>query len=235
MAKPRRAKPAPPVLGPEHGPTFGEVIEARGLLAKTSEMTRELIARSNAAAVEDGKVHLYVVSCFDCDAPKVCCSLLTSAYLYEVVPLVARLRREGRDTPELRRALAQAAHRMETTRKADYQTPCVFQGADERCTVYEDRPSICGTHLVSSPASHCSDPAVDRIVKLVSPLQSTVPRQVDEDFRDETSLRAIGASYSGALPRMVLLGLEAWDRRDYITFLAERVLPAAHRFDWAVT
>ena len=87
---------------------------------------------------------------------------------------------------------------------------------------------------MSSPASHCSDPAVDRIVKLASPLQSTVPRQVDEDFRDETSLRAIGASYSGALPRMVLLGLEAWDRRDYITFLAERVLPAAHRFEWAV-
>ena len=37
-----------------------------------------------------------------------------------------------------------------------------------------------------------------------------------------------------ALPRMVLLCLEAWHRRDYPTFLAERVLPAAHRFEWAV-
>ena len=26
------------------------------------------------------------------------------------------------------------------------------------------------------------------------------------------------------------IGLEAWDRRDYATFLAERCLPAAHRF-----
>ena len=51
---------------------------------------------------------------------------------------------------------------------------------------------------------------------------------------DRATLRPLGESYRGALPRMVLLCLEAWHRRDYATFLAERVLPASHRFEWAV-
>ena len=231
MAKPKKpARPAP-VLGPEHGPTLGEVIERMDLVSKAGAATRELIARSNAAVDDDARVHLYVVSCYTCDAPKACCSLLTSAYLYEAIPIAARLRREGRDTPALRATLKQRAHAMETTRKADYQTPCLFLGDGERCTIYEDRPSVCGTHLVSSPASHCSDPTVDRVTKLATPFQSTVPVEVDELFRQEVGLRPLGETYRGAMPRMVLLVLEAWDRRDYPSFLADRVLAASHRFE----
>ncbi len=103
MSKRSRPKPrVEPVLGPEHGPTFAEVIERMGLIEKTSGLTRELIADINTAAAEHARVTLSVVSCYTCDAPKACCSLLTSAYLYEVVPIAARLIREGRDTPELR-------------------------------------------------------------------------------------------------------------------------------------
>ncbi|MBK9036790.1 MAG: YkgJ family cysteine cluster protein [Myxococcales bacterium] len=224
----------PPALGPEHGPTFAEVIERSGLLEKTSSLTRDLIATTNAAVAENARIHLSVVSCYTCDAPKACCSLLTSAYLYEVVPIVARLIREGRDTPELRATLKARAHAMETTRKRDYATPCLFLGPGELCTIYEDRPSVCGTHLVSSPAAHCSDPTVERVTKLASETQRTVPPQVDEVFRQDAGLRPLGMTYRGALPRMVLLCLEAWHRRDYAAFLAERVLPASHRFEWAV-
>ena len=239
MAKPKKRTSAaraaaPPALGPEHGPTFAEVLERSALLEQTSSATRKLIATNNGAAVESARVHLTVVSCFSCDAPKACCALLTSAFLYEAVPIVARLIREGRDTPELRAQLKARAHAMETTRKRDYATPCLFLGPGELCTIYEDRPSVCGTHLVSTPASHCSDPAVERITKLSHPAQSTVPPQVDEAFRQDAALRPIGMSYRGALPRMVLLCLEAWHRRDYAAFLAERVLPASHRFESAV-
>jgi hypothetical protein len=235
MSKRSRPKPrVEPVLGPEHGPTFAEVIERMGLIEKTSGLTRELIADINTAAAEHARVTLSVVSCYTCDAPKACCSLLTSAYLYEVVPIAARLIREGRDTPELRAQLKQRAHAMETTPKKDYKLPCLFLGERELCTIYEDRPSVCGSHLVSSPASHCSDHATIAITKLSHPSQSTIPPQVDEVFRQEAGLRPLGESYRGALPRMVLLCLEAWHRRDYPTFLAERVLPAAHRFEWAV-
>ncbi|MBK7075609.1 MAG: YkgJ family cysteine cluster protein [Myxococcales bacterium] len=235
MSKRTRPKPRPePVLGPEHGPTFAEVVERMALVAKASGLTRELIADINTAAAEHARVTLSVVSCYTCDAPKACCSLLTSAYLYEVVPIAARLIREGRDTPELRAQLKQRAHAMETTPKKDYKLPCLFLGDGELCTIYEDRPSVCGSHLVTSPASHCSDHATVMITKLSHPSQTTIPPQVDEVFRQEAGLRPLGESYRGALPRMVLLCLEAWHRRDYATFLAERVLPASHRFEWAV-
>lgn len=234
MAK-RSPKPrVEPVLGPEHGPTFGEMVERMSLVEKTSSLTRELIADVNAAAAESARVHLNVVSCYACDAPKTCCSLHTVTYLYEAVPIVARLIREGRDTPELRAQLKARAHAMETTRRGAYRSPCLFLGDGERCTIYEDRPSVCGTHLVTSPAANCSDPNVTQVVKIVATDQSTVPPQVDEVFRQEAGLRPLGESYRGALPRMVLLCLEAWHRRDYATYLAERVLPASHRLEWAV-
>ena len=218
------------MLGPEAGPTFGEMVEAAGLIGKTSHATRTIIGETNAAVVEHVRVHLQVVSCFDCTAPKACCSLTTSAYLYEAVPIVARLVREGRDTPELRERLRIAAHLMETTPKASYQRPCVFLGDGERCTIYEDRPSVCGTHLVSSPATACSDPSVANVSKLAGSLQDAVPPQLEEQFRIEAGLRRIDQRYRGVLPRMVLLCLEAWSRRDYVTFLAERGLGAAHRY-----
>ncbi len=231
-ATPRKPAVAPPQLGPEAGPTFGEMLEQRGLLANTSQATREIIARSTVLAVERSQVTLRAVSCLDCTAAKACCSLVTGAFLYEAVPIAARLIRDGRDTPELREQLRAAAHRMETTHRSRHQHPCVFLGTDERCTIYEDRPSVCGTHLVSSPPAACSDPAA-RIVKLVGPLQDTVPPQLEEQFCREAGLRRLDVRYRGALPRVVLLCLEAWPRRDYPTFLAERSLPAAHRYAWA--
>jgi len=228
----KRATP-PDTLGPEAGPTFGELLARLGLVDKVGGVTRDLIARCNAAAAEHARARLTVVSCFECTEPKACCSLITGIHLYEAVPIAARLIGEGRDTPELRERLRAAAHRMETTRKADYQQPCVFLDGDQRCTVYQDRPSVCGTHLVSSPAAACSDPAVASVVKLVTPLQDQVPPELDARFTMDTGLRPLDVPYRGTLPRMVLLCLEAWPRRDYVTFLAERALPAYHRYAWA--
>jgi Fe-S-cluster containining protein len=229
----RRPAPDPgAALGPEAGPTFGEVLAAEGMIEKVSRATRGIIAQSTDAAVERARVRLTVVSCMDCTAAKTCCSLVTSAYLYEAVPIAARLIAEGRDTPALRDVLKAAAHMMETTRTERYQRPCVFLDGDQRCTIYEDRPSVCGTHLVSSPPAACSDPSAT-VSKIVGPLQDTVPPQIEGEFCLQLGLRRIERPYRGALPRMVLLCLEAWSRRDYVTFLAERALPAAHRYAWA--
>lgn len=216
--------------GPEAGPTFGELLEAAGLVEQTARATRHVIDQSNAAALAHAGRTGAVVSCLDCTAPKACCTLTTSAYLHEAIPIAARLRREGRDTPALRDALRAAAHRMETTPASRYQAPCVFLDDGERCTVYEERPSVCGTHLVSSPAAACSDPTVASIVKLVGTLQDRAPPEIDAQLTMRAGLRPLDRSYRGALPRMVLLCLEAWPRRDYVSFLGERVLAAAHRF-----
>ncbi len=236
MPKPRTKRTAAPapVLGPEAGPTLGELVEQLGLVGKLSQSTRQVITESNALAVEHVRVHLTVISCFTCTAPKTCCSRMVGAYLYEAVPIVARLVRDGRDTPELRGQLRAAAHALETGRKATYARPCVFLDADERCSIYEDRPSICGTSLVTSPAEACSAPGASKIEKIVTPLQRTVPPQLADQFSALVGLRPIGTNYYGALSRVVLLCLEAWSRRDYVTFLAERALPAAHCYVRAV-
>ena len=227
----RRAKRQPAI---EAGPTFGEELERLGLIEATVRRTREVIAQSNAAAVEHARVHLRVISCFDCAAPKGCCCMVTGAYLHEGVAIAARLIDEARDTPALREALRAAADEMEVSGEAEYRRPCVFLGADDRCTVYEDRPSVCGAHLVTSPAMACSDPTATTVSALVGSLHAEIPRDVAEQFRASLALRALDVPYRGALPRMVLLSLEAWQRRDYLAFLAEHVRPAVHRYRWAI-
>lgn len=233
MPKPAKKPPIPRAdpglgLGPEDGPTFAEVIERFGLLDKASAATRAIIADFNRAAVEHTRVRLTVVTCYTCDAPKACCSEPMSAYLYEAVPIAARLIRDGRDTPELRAQLKAAAHAIETTRRGAYSRPCVFLGGDDRCTIYEDWPSVCGNHLVESPPAHCGQRDQAMIGLISGLLQNQRQPDLEELFALTAGLRRIAPRYLGAMPRMVLLCLEAW-HRDYVTYLAERALPAAHR------
>ncbi len=235
MAKQRtktpRNPPADPglALGPEAGPTFAEVVDRFDLLARSSAATRAIIADFNHAASEHARVRLTVITCYACDAAKACCSEPTSAYLYEAVPIAARLIREGRDTPELRAQLKTAAHAIETTRRGRYSRPCVFLGAGDLCTIYEDRPSVCGTHLVESPPAHCGLRNEQMIGRITGPLKDERQPDLEELFTVTAGLRPLDRRYLGAMPRMVLLYLEAWHRRDYVSFLAERVLPAAAR------
>lgn len=213
--------------------TFGEALERQGLVQAIAPRTRDVIARSNAAAAAHARTHLRVISCFDCTAPKTCCWMVTGAYLHEGVAIAARLLDEGRDTPTLRRALHVAAERMETSDQVEYRQPCEFLGDDERCTVYDDRPSVCGAHLVTSAAAACSDPSATTVSALVGTLHTDLPRDAAEQFRAALGLPALDVPYRGALPRMVLLALEAWGRRDYVAFLAEHARPALHRYRWA--
>lgn len=214
--------------------TFGEELERQGLVRSIATRTRDTIAQSNADSVAHARTHLRVISCFDCAAPKTCCWMVTGAYLHEGVAIAARLVDEGRDTPRLRGALHDAAEAMETSDRVEYHQPCVFLGADERCTVYQDRPSICGAYLVTSPAPACSDPTATTVSALTGTLHVDLPRDTAEQFRVALSLPALDVPYRGALPRMVLLALEAWPRHDYVTFLAEHVRPAVHRYRWAI-
>jgi hypothetical protein len=205
--------------------TFGARGEA-GLLDQAHAATQEVIRRAGALADENGKRHLKVVSCHACDAPKACCSLVTSAFLHEGAVIARRLRRDGRDTPEMRSALRRAAEAMESSHATPYQAPCVFLGDGERCTVYADRPSECGVCFVYSPARDCSDPAVTQVERfnagqVIGPVLSLA-----EEFRQAMGLpRLPGRLYVGVMPRMVLLALQAWDRDDYVKMLSRREWP----------
>jgi Fe-S-cluster containining protein len=231
MAK-AKGKPARDV-----GPTLAEVVARSGLLDKIAMTTRSIISRSVAEADAQGRVMLRVVSCHDCTAPKACCNLTVAIYLYEALPIVARLVAEGRDTPALRGALRTAAEAMENRTRAEHaktRTPCVFLDAAERCTVYTERPAACGLALVYSPAEACSDPSMPRVDAYTGSLQRELSPAVEEGVREELGLPRGNHRYLGVLPRMVLLALQAWSRPDYVKFLAQHAPAAAASLSRAV-
>lgn len=209
------------------GPTLGEVVSATGLLQNIAATTRMIISRSVAEADAQGRVALRVVSCHDCTATKACCHLPVAIHLHEALPVAARLIAEGRDTPELRTQLRAAAEAMENTPRGRHQRPCVFLDADERCTVYTDRPSACGVALVYSPAEQCGKTA--KVDAYVGHHQGQVNPQVEAGVRQTLGLPVNDRAYLGALPRMILLALKAWGRADYARFLAQHAANAAER------
>ncbi len=215
----------------EARPTFGEEVDRTGLLDSVVVATRDTIERSNAASSAAARVHLRVITCDACTAPKACCAMVTGAYLHEGAVIAARLLADGRDTPRLRDTLAAAAHDMETVDESAYHRPCAFLGPDERCTIHDIRPSVCGVHLVTSPAASCADRSAISAVAGNAHLE--LPRATAEHVRATLGLPHLAIPYRGALPRMVLLCLEAWHRRDHVAFLTESLVPALHRYRWA--
>jgi Fe-S-cluster containining protein len=208
--------------------TFGEIVERGGVLEQAARVTRDVVRRSNAGAEEDARVHLYVITCDTCTATKACCSYVTSAYLFEAIPIAARLIRTRRDTPAMRKQLRDAAEAMEAARSLGFVRPCVFLDGAERCTVYEDRPSVCARHLVSSPPEQCA--VVGGAVTAIEvPLTDDPRGDTAVEIADGLGLEPIGTQYYGMLPRMVLMCLEAWPRSDFVPFLARQGRAAADR------
>jgi len=215
------------------GAKLGQLIARDALLRLVSASTGASIREAEQFAVEVAEANGRTVSCATCDAPKACCTLSVGMPFHEAFPIADRLRREGRDTPELRAALAASADLMETHTPPAYHDlhrRCVLQGPDERCTVYEQRPRECGAAFVFSPPSLCSQTDSDEYLTLLLGDELREPLRKTEAVVERTlGLRRLDGLYWGALPRMVLLALEAWDRDDFVEFLAERVAAAAAR------
>lgn len=215
------------------GARLGQLIARDALLRLATTTTRASIHEAEHYAVEVAAANARTVSCATCQAPKACCTLSVGMPFHEALPIADRLRREGRDTPELRAALATAADLMETHTPPAYhalQRRCVLQGPDERCTVYDERPRECGAAFVFSAPDLCSDTESDDYLTLLLPDELRDPLRKTEAVVERTlGLRKLDALYWGALPRMVLLALEAWDRDDFVEFLAERVAAAEER------
>lgn len=207
------------------GPTFEEALAAGGLLEVTSRATRSIIERAEAVIRESARTQLSVISCDNCTATKSCCTLRTTAWLHEGVPIAARLRREGRDTPALREALRESARLMDTLPPASYARPCVFLDADERCTVYADRPSVCGTTFVATPPELCNTRGA-QVRKYVHPL-GEASATAQALFEQQLGLPPVPGTYLRPLPRVVLLCLEAWDRRDFASYLTSKLTATA--------
>jgi Fe-S-cluster containining protein len=190
--------------------TLGQFVEQEHVLDDLAAMIAEINDRAGRESKRNGKV-----SCLTCTAPKACCSSLVVARFYEGIVVAAQLRRESRDTPELRAELAGAAAAMEAADPYGWRKPCVFLDARERCTIYASRPTPCGSLYVYSPAISCSEPLA-QIRAYVPDAERAVAFELEEKVRERLSLRKkVGRRYIGVLPRMVLLALEMWDRTDF--------------------
>lgn len=225
----RRAAASPAAPSPS-GATLGQLIGRDDLLRLVSKSTGALIREAEAEVVRLGRAH----SCATCTAEKGCCKLSVTILFHEALPIADRLRRDGRDTPELRARLAESAELMESNSRNAYRAlrrPCTFLDSDERCTVYEQRPRECGAAFVFTPPERCSDLEATGVETLRMPEQELRGRLGKTELTVEQSVRMVRLEgpYVGALPRMVLLALEAWDRSDFAAYLAEHAPAAAAR------
>lgn len=207
------------------GPTLGEVVAERELATKTSWATRRIIAGADEFVRNSARVQLSVVACDTCAVAKACCTLRTRAWLFEGLPIAARLRREGRDTPALREELRTAARLMDAP--GQYRRRCAFLDPADRCSVYDDRPTVCGTTYVSSDPAQCGVEG-GTVKKYLHPFGEAAAT-AQAAFEQELGLAPVPGGYLRTLPRVVLLCLEAWDRRDHVAFLQERLTATARR------
>lgn len=206
---------------------MGQLVEQEGIVAWLAEQVGRINREAGRGAKQVGKLQqLPPVSCFACTAPKACCQSVVVARFYEGVVVAAKLRAEHRDTDALRARLAEAAAAMEAASPYEWRVPCVFLDERERCTVYDARPTACGTLYVYSPAAWCSEP--DRAIQAyVAPDEHAAATAIEEPFRERLALRKkVGRRYLGVLPRMVLLALETWDRVDFRDHLRAQPWPS---------
>ncbi|HWU87173.1 MAG TPA: YkgJ family cysteine cluster protein [Kofleriaceae bacterium] len=205
--------------------TLGQFVEDEQILAWIAARVAEINRHAARGAKASGKQLRLTVSCTTCTATKTCCWSMVVVRFYEGVSIAGELARTGRDTPALREELRARAEAMEAATPREWRTPCLFLDARERCTIYDVRPSPCGSLFVYTDPAWCTTRAGD--------IQGYVPNEelaaataLEEQFRERLSLRKkVGRRYAGVLPRMVLVALEAWDRTDFRDYLRQLPWP----------
>ena len=141
--------------------TLGQFVEDEQILAWIAASVAEINRHAARGAKEHGKRLRLVVSCTTCTATKTCCWSMVVVRLYEGVSIAGELVRTGRDTPALREELRARAEAMEAATPQAWRTPCLFLDGRERCTVYDVRPSPCGSLFVYTDPALCTTRAGD--------------------------------------------------------------------------
>lgn len=215
--------------------TLGEFVEEEQIIRWLAEQIGQNHRDSERGAKLVAKQARFPMSCSTCTATKACCNSYVIVRFYEGLVIAATLKRTGRDTPELRAELRQRAELMEATKVADWFTPCLFLDRDERCTVYEVRPTTCAQLYVYSSPELCNARS-SQIASYTPRAEVEAANEIEEAFRHRLSLRKkVGRRYMGVLPRMVLVALEAWDRPDFRDYLRQLDWPTEAEWEAAVT
>lgn len=215
--------------------TLGEFVVEEKIVAWLAEQIAQNHRDSERGAKTVAKKARLPMVCSTCTATKACCSSYVIVRFYEGLVIAESLVRTGRDTPELREALAKRAALMEATPVNDWFTPCVFLDGEERCTVYAVRPTTCAQLYVYSSPDLCNARS-DQVISYTPRPEVAHANELEEAFRDRMALRKkVGRRYMGVLPRMVLVALEAWDRTDFRDHLRQLEWPTEEQWVAAVS
>jgi Fe-S-cluster containining protein len=178
------------------------------------------------------------ISCNTCTEPY-CCTISVYVSMMEALHIAARLRRDGRNTPEFIAELYADGDRMEgEDRRVVFQSrkPCLLLTSDKKCSIYDDRPHACYGYLVLTPSEWCG-PAFDgTIIKSIdygSVVDVTLSTQMG--FQAVLGLERNKHIMWGTLPRMVAIALEALEKPvdQFVDFLRSHEYPTfASMGDW---
>jgi len=132
--------------------------------------------REHAPLVADATKRMGVTCKAGCSH---CCKLPATATVPEMVPVVEHFvtqRDWPKRRPDLERELTRQLIEFSTVNIFDpndrasffnRQLPCAFLKTDQRCEIYDLRPTVCRYHMVISPPQNCAlgagDPTVARV------------------------------------------------------------------------
>lgn len=133
---------------------------------KRARYVHRLVDELNNPIMNDPKVKALSPCASGCSA---CCHTQVSVTKDEAELLAERVR-SGIDIDHNRLHVQMAAKNSAAAWYAlsHEERKCVFLGPDQRCTVYEDRPSVCRTNAVLGDNSQCdttNGPQAQRLVK----------------------------------------------------------------------
>lgn len=177
------------------------------------------------------------VSCRACTTPG-CCKQKVAVPLFEAIPIAARLREQGQDTPELRKRLRALGKEQASYTRAEWlnlDRPCVFL-EDGRCAIYEDRPSACRAYYTFSEPALCNPPAGKPVEALaccqhVANESFAVADAFGQDHglpRAEPGARQVFVDW---LPTAVVRALVAFERPDWPSFVQRQSWPDAETIE----
>lgn len=181
---------------------------------------------------EDQKYIRAGISCNSCTAIKGCCTLMVSALMFEGLPVARKLKKEGKDTPELRAKLHNIGNAMEKEGQEEWfdkAIPCIFLDPDQRCTIYDVRPSACRHHVVFNPPKRCSLPRDQPTLQFGSEKELTTAFNwniaIAQSFFGFQDPSQTGVMVVGSFPKVVVRILDALDHDDYRKALREQDWP----------
>lgn len=168
-------------------------------------------------------------TCGRCTKPW-CCYQTGIATFMDGLIAARTLKKEGRDTKDLRAALENAGEKMMASKNSDYFQqcrPCVFLEND-RCSIYEHRPFTCRVHLMLQEPEKCS-PCYKEDTAYVDN-SDLIAGWIGSSF---SLVRSFGIDDNLCLltfPSMVLLCLQALDMPQPLDHIFAHEFPSTEEF-----